>query len=110
LAGIVQIKVYVPSNSYTGTCYIFPTMKNYWDDGSLFDAGKVYDDAVQSLLDVSFYDAGELMDTMKDLPYEIELDSCSAQGAYMVWDIYDPDSPAQEIIGIKILSCDRGAR
>jgi hypothetical protein len=110
LAGIVQIKVYVPSNNYEGTLYMFPTMKYYWDDGSLFDSGKVYDQAVQSLLDAMFYDGGDLMDTMKDLPYEIELDSCSAQGAYMVWDIYDPDSPAQEIIGIKILSCDRGAR
>jgi len=110
LSNVFRFDISCTSSDYSESFYIAPSQKWHMDDGTLFDSGATFDQALQTLMDKAIFDSGDLYDTQRDLPYEIELDSCACQGAYMLFDLYDEDSPVNEICGIRLLAVDRGGR
>lgn len=110
LSSVFRFNVNVQSSTYTGSYYIAPSGKYFYDDGTTFDSGATFDACVQSLMDSSVFDAGDVFDSQKDLPYQIELDSASAQGAFMTISLYDANSYQFEIARLRILAVDRGDR
>lgn len=113
LSYIFRIDVSVPAAviPYAGSYYSSPKPYRYYmDNGTLIDSGATFDAVVQSLMDHSIFDHGDLMDTMKDDEYTFDIDSLSAQGPFMYLSLYDEDSSKFEIGRIRILGAERGER
>jgi len=112
LTSVFRFDVNVNDGEYTGSYYIAPASGRYYYDSpsSVFDVS-TFDTFVQSLMDSSYFDASDVtFDTAKDRPYQIELDSASAQGAFCTLSLYDANSYAFEIARLRVLAVNRGER
>lgn len=111
LSNIFKLTIAVPNVNYSQAYYIAPSQRYWMDDGSLFDGGATMDEACQSLFDSAVFDrATDVFDTMRDMPYTIELDSCAAQGSFATVSLYDALGYEFEISSMQILTIDRGER